>query len=564
MRLKKAIASIFVIMMLSILLGIPALAKSEAVEVNEAVMSEATATNDEAAIKNETVYAMLNQDGSVGDIYVVNQLIGTYTDYGSYTEIKNLTTSSVPRIEGDKIMFSDASIDGGLFYQGTMEAPLPMVFDIAYRLDGEKISAKDLAGKSGHLAIELTYDVNEACDETVRDGLMAQITMALGTDRASNVSALGATTVLAGSALQVAFMALPGESGTAKVEADVTDFEMDPISITLIKGIPSIGTVQDSIDGLETGFDELYDGAGSMVDGTTELKDGMTSLRDGASDLSDGLSQLSVAGDDIEDGLDTFSDNLLVFAEGINDAAAGSAQIQTAIGDLAAGGDSVANGVADVSDGLSGLSASSTDLKTLAQTMLANPDPYVQSLAQGVLETLGAVDALSSGLAQASQGVSDYAAGVQQTSDAYAAFNDGLEASAAGADQLADGFTSLSGGFDDFNDGLASSADGAYRLYTGVRGLPGSVQDLIDGQIDFQDGITQAKDEIAEQTESLTNDDTTPVSYASPEKNTPNSVQYILTTPGIKATKTTETETETEAEENFFTRLADLFTGEGK
>ena len=560
MKLKNAIVSFVVILMSSILLVIPALAKTDEAEESVAVKNDIVAKN-EASTKNETVYAMLNHDGSVSDIYVVNQLIGTYTDYGSYTEIKNLTTSSVPSIEGDQIAFSDTNVDGGLFYQGTMDAPLPMIFGITYRLDGKKIAAEDIAGKSGHLVIEMTYDVNEDCDADVRDGLMAQIVMTLGSGTARNVAAADASTVLAGSALQVAFTALPGESGMATVEADVTDFEMDPISITLIKGMPSMGTVEESIDGLEDGFDELYDGAGTMVDGTTELKDGMTSLRDGAGDLSDGLSQLSGAGDDIANGLNTFSDNLSAFANGINDAADGSAQIKTALSDLAAGGSSVSGGVDAVSDGLSGLCASSADLKTLATSMLANPDPSVQALAQGVLETLGAADALSAGLAQASQGVADYVDGVQQTADAYTVFNDGMEASATGADQLYNGFTSLNEGFEEFNDGLGSSADGAYRLYRGVRGLPNSVQELIDGQIDFQDGIAQARDDIAEQTESLTSDDTTPVSFASPDKNTPNSVQYILTTPAIKVTQTTEEETDTEKEETFFTRLADLFTG---
>jgi X-X-X-Leu-X-X-Gly heptad repeat protein len=558
MKLKRTIVSVVMILMLSIWLGIPATAKSDIPTYNEVIKSGVITTR-EAAAKNETVYGMLNYDGSVNDIYVVNQLIGTYTDYGSYSEIKNLTTSSTPEINDDKITFSDEYVDGGLFYQGKMDAPLPMVFDITYRLDGKEISADNLAGQHGHLEITVNYDVNKACDEHIRDGLMTQITMTLGTDKADNVSAPGATKVLAGSTLQVAFMALPGESGTAMVQADVTDFEMDAVSITLIKGMPSIGAVEESIDGIKDGFNELYDGAGSMVDGTTELKDGMKSLRSGMGDLSDGLSRLSGAGHGIGDGLDELSHNLAVFADGIDDAANGSAEMQTGIRDLAAGGSSMADGVSGISDGLSGLSASGAELKTLAQSLLTSPDPSVQALAQGVLETLGTVDALSSGLHQASQGAADYAAGVQQMADQYTAFHDGIEASAAAANQIAGGCNSLSQGFDEFSDGLHSSADGAYRLYEGIRGLPGNVQELIDGQIDFQDGIAEARDEIAEQTEGLTNEDTRPVSFASPDKNMPDSVQYILTTPAIKVTKITNEQTDTEKEENFFTRLADLF-----
>ena len=109
--------------------------------------------------KNETVYAVLNYDGSVNDIYVVNQLFGEYVDYGEYTDVKNLSTDSTPTIDGDRIAFEETESQGGLYYQGTMIGELPMTFDIEYFIDGEQVAGENLGGESGHLKITIDLPV---------------------------------------------------------------------------------------------------------------------------------------------------------------------------------------------------------------------------------------------------------------------------------------------------------------------------------------------------------------------------------------------------------------------
>ena len=119
-------------------------------------------------------------DGSVDRIYVVNQLFSEYTDYGTYADINNLSTTSVPTVEGDKITFPDEYVEGGLYYQGTMTGELPLTFDIDYKLDGKPTSAESLASAAGRLQLSITASPNEKCDPAVREGLMAQITVRAG------------------------------------------------------------------------------------------------------------------------------------------------------------------------------------------------------------------------------------------------------------------------------------------------------------------------------------------------------------------------------------------------
>jgi X-X-X-Leu-X-X-Gly heptad repeat protein len=282
MKLKKIAAALMALMLCGLIFAAPAYAD--------------TATPNGASVpagdseKNETVYAMLGYDGSVSDIYVVNQLLGDYTDYGSYTSIKNLSTMSEPIVEGDRITFPDANVDGGLYYQGTMEGELPMTFSLTYYMNGGAVDAGSLGGSSGHLKIEIDCAQNEKCDARVREGLIAQIMLSLDLSLAQNVVADGATTVITGNTMSIGFAVLPGQSGSFTVEADVTDFEMDAISVTLAQG--SLGGYEDSISEYEDGFDDMLSGADDMVDGTAELKDGMATLADGMGDLSYGLGRL--------------------------------------------------------------------------------------------------------------------------------------------------------------------------------------------------------------------------------------------------------------------------------
>ena len=54
--------------------------------------------------KEEVIYGILNHDGSINNLYAVNIFSdGAITDYGNYTDIRNLTTSEKINVNGDMI-----------------------------------------------------------------------------------------------------------------------------------------------------------------------------------------------------------------------------------------------------------------------------------------------------------------------------------------------------------------------------------------------------------------------------------------------------------------------------
>jgi putative membrane protein len=520
------------------------------------IMSVLPSTALADASKNETVYAMLNYDGSVSTIYVVNQLVGEYTDYGNYTDIINLSTTSKPEVDGDKITFPDTKVEGGLYYQGTSSGELPFKFEIKYYLDETQVTADKLAGASGHIKMKINGQVNENCDERVRKGYMAQITLALSQSVAENIYAAGATEVVAGNTKNISYTILQGKNGIYSLEADVHDFKMDGITITLLKG--TISGMEDTIDQTESGLDDMASGADDMVDGTTDLKDGVTSLVSGLYKLKKGLSTIASSGSDILTGMDSYSAGLKNYTDGVDKMASVSESIEKGLSQLSSNADSVLSGVSDINGNLKSL-ASNDDLKSLAQSLASNSDPSVQALAQGTLQTLGALGQLSDGLDQASDGVGSFTSGVKNIADNYQDFNDGLNSVSDGSSQLLGGYNSIVDGFASYLAGIKKSSKGLSSLYSNVKDLPDNIQDLIDGQLEFKDGIVTAKKDITDQISNFVVDDTPAVSFVSPDMNHPDSVQYILKTSEISSLKQVTTEVTEEKEEDFISRFVDLF-----
>lgn len=193
-----------------------------------------------ASAKEEVIYANLDASGTVTGVYAVNsfavQAGDTVTDHGSYTAVRNMTTTDPLKHSGDTVTATVAE-DGKLYYEGTMDTAtaLPWLVKLTYMLDGAEIAPEELGGKSGALAIRLQVSRNPDCTGDFFDQYALQVTMTLDTDRAQNIVADGATMANVGSNKQLSYILLPGSDSDVTVTADVTDFAMNAISLNGVK-----------------------------------------------------------------------------------------------------------------------------------------------------------------------------------------------------------------------------------------------------------------------------------------------------------------------------------------
>ena len=295
----KKIISTFLILLLGLMITFPSFALGLSTE------------------KDEVVYAVLDLDGSVQEVYVVNRFKGgTITDYGDYSEINNMSSSEELTQSGDTITI-DTKADN-FYYQGTLEnKKLPWNIKIGYQLDEEVISASELAGKSGELTITLSTAPNTSVNSAFFENYMLQISLMLDTDKCTDIFSPNATLANAGKNKVITHMVMPEENANIKIIANVKDFSMGGFEITALPlsmsiEMPDTGeltegmnSLSDAVNALNLGVKKLSDGIGETYSGTQELNVGSAEIAKGLSALNGNSAQVLTGSTQIHQALGT-------------------------------------------------------------------------------------------------------------------------------------------------------------------------------------------------------------------------------------------------------------------
>ncbi len=301
--------------------------------------------------KKEMVYVIADANGVAGSISVSEHLYNrdgseTLTDYSRLNNIENIGGDETFENQ-DGVLIWDAN-GSDIRYDGTSTEPLPAGVSIRYTLDGTEISASELAGKSGHLVMDIEYTANYYEEHTLNGEtvslplpfLMATVMLA-DDETFSNLSVTNGRVVNIGDRTLVICYGLPGLEEalnlkeyseraeedkeeledsdfdfdfdwdidfdtdiptTAQISADVTDFSFDG---TYTLATASVFNDLDSDGDLTLTFDtaslsekitdamtQLTDGAQQLYDGTSELKDGLEEIDSNSAALVDGAKQI--------------------------------------------------------------------------------------------------------------------------------------------------------------------------------------------------------------------------------------------------------------------------------
>lgn len=275
--------------------------------------------------KEENVYINLKDDGSVEGIYVVNEFDAgnqtTITDYGKYSSVLNLSTNEEIKVNGDMITFN--TDDNGMFYyQGNMESTkIPWNIDISYYLDDKEVQASSLAGKSGKLKIAISIKDNEDMEDTFFDNYLLQMTATFNSEKCKDIVSEQATIANVGDTKQLTYTILAGGNSEFTIEADVTDFEMDPITINAVPMNISINDIdvsdlKDSLIKLRDGVAKIDDGSSDLYSGSKDLSNGTKSLLDGTNSLSSGAEKLQNGSKTLKEAMDTLNSNSFSLTNG--------------------------------------------------------------------------------------------------------------------------------------------------------------------------------------------------------------------------------------------------------
>ena len=298
--------------------------------------------------KSETVYAVMNGDGSIKSTTVSEHLysasgLANVTDKTTLTDIQNTESDAEFTQNGEELVWNTNDTD--VYYKGNTDKALPIDVKVTYALDGQEAALEDIIGKSGHLTVTVNLKNNEndtvnvnGKDRTIVTPLITAVGVILGGD-ASNVTAEHGMIESAAKSSVAAFVTLPGVkdslSGllpdevdsiedylqdTVTVEADVEDFTCPQVMVACATSTAALGTsnvfdlssindLTDGINQLNDAMSQLMDGASQLVDGTSQLAGGVLALLDGANTLNNGAAALDDGLGQLTNGLDTLSAN---------------------------------------------------------------------------------------------------------------------------------------------------------------------------------------------------------------------------------------------------------------
>lgn len=386
-------------------------------------------SNDENPTeKTETVYSVLNSDGSISDTIVSSWLhdedgINNIKETLNLTDVKNIKSNEKPSKDGNTYTWNAKGND--VYYEGTATKQLPVSVKIRYELDGQEISANDIQGKSGHLKLTISFTNNysevkniNGKSIVIHPSYLAGGMLNMSTGKFSNVKCESGKIVNDGTNEMLAFANIPGLNETLKsagldkvnnqlgisddvtAEADVNDFDLGSImvgmtnEIDLASELGEIGSVSELTDGI----DQLIEADDQLIDGSKQLYDGTTQLKEQAAPLtgsSDQVRQLSAGAIQLNDGVKALQTGLTSYTNGVDTLAAGSqqlygipqgvSQIQTGVsGNLGQGKTNLLDGATQLNEGLKQLEAQ-------VNTLNPNELDTMQSQIQTAMGTLGAM-----------------------------------------------------------------------------------------------------------------------------------------------------------------------------
>ena len=148
------------------------LAAGMAVVLGAGTVMAAASTGDNGLQKEETVYVNTTAGGEVTDVTVSDWLKNSGDS--SNSEVKDASDlQDIKNVKGDETFTQNGndltwSTDGkDIYYQGKTEKNLPVSVGIKYYMDGTEVSPEALAGKTGHLKMEVTYTNTSKTTKTV-------------------------------------------------------------------------------------------------------------------------------------------------------------------------------------------------------------------------------------------------------------------------------------------------------------------------------------------------------------------------------------------------------------
>lgn len=322
------------------------LPKQKSPQATSTAKASATATAADTPnrdyIKHELIYSNLN---APDELYAVNYFEAkkdcNVTDYGNYSETvslkpeKKLETSKADNLTAVKFPLQKGEF---FYYQAKLQkTSLPWKIEYSYQLDGQEMTATEIAGKSGHFTLKMKISADKSVDSSFFDSYILQFTLALPLNSFHNIKAEQAQISLAADKTNIVFLKLPKQEAEYTVTADANNIHIPSAMLTALPltfKLDGSSLLQKQLNGLgqlESGINQLHQAAGALSSGYSRLNQGIEELAGGGRKLASGSEQLFDGASAFTDGLQRYSDGLTQYFAGVKRLDGGMQQVKQAL-----------------------------------------------------------------------------------------------------------------------------------------------------------------------------------------------------------------------------------------
>ena len=323
-----------------------------------------------AYTKDETVYSKISADGSnystiVSDHIKNDSQQELINDISDLLNIKNVNGDEKFTQNENELVWSANGSD--IYYQGETQKELPIECKVKYELDGEEISAEDLAGKSGKVKITIEY-VNK--DEHIvkingrNEKLYTPFVVVCGTildnNTHKNIEITNGKLIDNGNKTVVIGMSMPGMQESlniskskidipnkVEITMDSTDFKLSNI-VTYVT--PKI--LEESDLEVFDKIDEIYSQINTLQSSSKQLVEGADTLEQGANTYSEKSKEFDVAMKQVSSGVKSANQNYSKIDDGIKSINENSSILQAGAKQISDGALSVKTNLQNVSAGI--------------------------------------------------------------------------------------------------------------------------------------------------------------------------------------------------------------------
>lgn len=429
-------------------------------ETQEAIEKEypnllASSDSEGEMFKEETAYVVMDADGNVTKTSVAEWLRNgksqdKINDVSSLKDIENTANDKSFTQDGNKLVWDAGGSD--IKYKGNTDKELPVKVNVSYYLDGQKMSASEIAGQKGHVEIRFSYKVNDSVESggyTFKTPFTMASGVLLDDEHFTDIKVEGGKVIDDGSkcvCLGIAFPNLKSNLNTdisaldipesVSIKAYTDKFEIDGTYTVALSGmfadmdLSDTGSLQDKVSELKGAMNQLSSASNQLVSGASELADGAATLDSKAGELKAGAGSLSSGSAELSSGAKALSDGSTQLAQGTQKALDGTKSLKDGTGALKSGSSDLADGTSQLKEGSAALSTGTSQLKDGSAS-------------------------LSEGTGALKEGSENLAKGSGQ-------LKDGTDALAKGATDLEKGYDQIKAGMTNLDEGLQSlSSEGS-------------------------------------------------------------------------------------------------------